>query len=447
MAALKLPQEQRKKVLKVLFISLLLDLISFTFILPLFPSLLKFYRALDDRPTSLLNRILDYLNAYKRVFSKPIDSRYDTVLLGGALGSLFSFLQAIASPVIGRASDRYGRRAALLGSMLGNIASVALWLAATDFRTFLASRVVGGLSEGNVQLATAIAADISDESQRGSTMALVGACFSIAFTFGPALGAALANVTTVSANPFATAAGFSLFLIIVETLYLYRYLPETRPERSQSVANGSANKKQANKSTSHKTTNSPYLLYAIHFLFLAPFSGLEFSLPFLITSALYPNHPKPMMINGRLLGFVGLIASILQGSIVRRLSPLTVVKAGILSCAAAFFLLAKVQTAGLLYVAGGLLAVTSATVVTGLNSLGSFEAKEAERGEVLGSLRSWGQFGRAIGPLLFCTLFWWAGREVAYTVGGTCMLGVAALVFGVLKNPPLSKPPKKQTSS
>ena len=113
--------------------------------------------------------------------------------------------------------------------MAGNIASVALWVAATDFRTFLASRVVGGLSEGNVQMATAMAADISDDKQRGATMALVGVCFSIAFTFGPALGAALANVETVVANPFATAAGFSLFLIVVETLYLYFYLPETLP--------------------------------------------------------------------------------------------------------------------------------------------------------------------------------------------------------------------------
>jgi Arabinose efflux permease len=118
--------------------------ISFTFILPLFPSLLAFYRSRDPSPTSLLNRIFHYLNEYKNAFSRPIDSRYDIVLLGGALGSLFSLLQAIAAPFIGRLSDRYGRRTALLWSMAGNILSVALWVAATDFRTFLASRIVGG---------------------------------------------------------------------------------------------------------------------------------------------------------------------------------------------------------------------------------------------------------------------------------------------------------------
>ena len=80
------------------------------------------------------------------------------------IGSLFSLCQAVASPVIGTLSDKYGRRTALLWSMAGNVLSVALWVAATDFRTFLASRIVGGLSEGNVQLAMAIATDISDDA-------------------------------------------------------------------------------------------------------------------------------------------------------------------------------------------------------------------------------------------------------------------------------------------
>ncbi|KAK5279410.1 hypothetical protein LTR40_007837 [Exophiala xenobiotica] len=432
-----LPPQQRKKILRVLFISLLLDLISFTFILPLFPSLLTFYRSLDTQPSSTLNRILHYLNAYKQSFAVPINEKYDIILLGGALGSLFSLLQAIASPVIGRASDKYGRRTALLTSMAGNIASVALWCVAVDFRTFLLSRIIGGLSEGNVQLATAIATDISTEEQRGSTMALVGACFSVAFTFGPALGAALASVTTVAANPFATAAGVSLLLIVLETVYLYYALPETRPPTKEPASDSDSKSWPAGNVLKH--TNKPALLNAIHFLFLLPFSGLEFSLPFLITSVLYPDHASPSKLNGRLLGFVGLIASLLQGSIVRRLPPLTVVRVGVVSCTLAFFLLARVQSTTGMYGAGALLAVTSATVVTGLNSLGSFEAKESNRGEVLGALRSWGQFGRALGPIVFCSLFWWAGRQTAYTVGGCCMLGVTTALFTLLKSPNIKR--------
>ncbi|KAG0645044.1 Major facilitator superfamily domain-containing 10 [Hyphodiscus hymeniophilus] len=437
----------RKKVLKVVFFSLLLDL---------------FYRNLEapgsfsskTQSPTLLAHILQYLNAYKASFARPIDSRYDIVLLGGALGSLFSLLQAIASPIIGTLSDRYGRRTALLCSMTGNILSVLLWVMATDFRTFLLSRVVGGLSEGNVQLAIAIATDISDEKQRGATMALVGICFSISFTFGPALGAWLSSISTVAANPFATAAAFSLFLIVTETVYLYMCLPETLPSKvaeaklnGQSVATKGITKpvtRSAAKSTqgdvvssnpdgkkTFQRTNSHFLLNLTHLGFILFFSGMEFSLPFMT----YDLFGYSSAMNGRLLGFMGLVASLLQGGITRRLSPLLSVRIGVVSCLLALFLLARINTVGGLYAAASLLAVTTATVVTGLNALSSFEAGEDERGGKLGNLRSWGQLGRGVGPLLFTSVYWWAGREVAYTIGGMGVLAVSTVVFFGLKTP------------
>jgi predicted MFS family arabinose efflux permease len=290
--------------------------------------------------------------------------------------------------VIGTLSDKYGRRTALLWSMAGNILSVALWVAATDFRTFLASRIVGGLSEGNVQLAMAIATDISDDSQRGATMALVGVCFSIAFTFGPALGAYLSTLQVMSTNPFAMAAGFSLFLIVTETIYLYISLPETLPSataRQNGTTNGHAKTSEAPKA--RVRTNSHTLLNATHFTFILFFSGMEFSLPFM-TYDLFSYQAKD---SGKLLGFIGLVASILQGSVTRRMHPLKVVQMGVVSATIAFVMLGRVQTQGGLYGAAALLAVTSATVVTGLNSLSSFEASADERGNKLGNHRSFGK--------------------------------------------------------
>lgn len=85
-------------------------------------------------------------------------------------------------------SDRYGRRTVLLLSMLGNIASNAVWLFARTFdvgvfapwqvssdtrgQTFLLSRLIGGLSEGNVQLSIAILSDISSPEARGKALAV-----------------------------------------------------------------------------------------------------------------------------------------------------------------------------------------------------------------------------------------------------------------------------------
>jgi predicted MFS family arabinose efflux permease len=386
----------------------------------------------------VLSQILYGLNAYKNSFAKPINDRYDIVLLGGALGSLFSLCQAVVSPVIGILSDRYGRRTALLCSMCGNIASVALWCAATDFRTFLASRIVGGLSEGNVQLALAIATDISTDQDRGKTMALVGACFSVAFTFGPALGAWLSTINSVAANPFATAAGVSLVLIVTETVYLYFALPETHPAhqpKSNRAARATENHDDDHHHhqpvEKHTRTNSHLLLNMTHFTFILFFSGMEFSLPFM-TYDLFSYGSKQ---SGKLLGFIGLVASLLQGGVTRRMHPLRVVQLGVVSAAVAFFLLSRTTTEKELYIAAALLAVTSSTVVTGLNSLSSFEASQDQRGEKLGNHRSFGQAGRALGPLIFCSLYWWAGRDTAYMIGGSGMVAACGLVFGGLKAP------------
>jgi len=285
-------------------------------------------------------------------------------------------------------------------------------------------------------------------------MALVGICFSISFTFGPALGAWLSTISTVAANPFATAAGFSLFLIVTETLYLYYCLPETLPSKvataklngAPAATNGTTKpitRSSAKKTTqatlissmpttkSFQRTNSHFLLNLTHLGFILFFSGMEFSLPFMT----YDLFGYTSALNGRLLGFMGLVASILQGGVTRRLPPLLSVRIGVVSCLLALFLLARINTVTGLYLATSLLAVTTATVVTGLNALSSFEAGEDERGGKLGNLRSWGQLGRGIGPLLFTSVYWWAGREIAYTIGGMGVLAVSLIVFFGLKTP------------
>ena len=117
------------------------------------------------------------------------EGQFNSVLFGGLLGSLFSFLQFVASPMIGGLSDHFGRRPLLLLSTAGVAFSYALWVNASTFGLFVLARIIGGLSKGNVSLATAIITDVSTPKTRQKGMALIGIAFSIGFLVGPMVGA------------------------------------------------------------------------------------------------------------------------------------------------------------------------------------------------------------------------------------------------------------------
>lgn len=94
----------------MIFVSLLLDLLAFTMILPLLPSLLDYYKQNDD--SGLYGQLSKGVQYFQNIVGAP--EKYNSVLFGGVLGSMFSFLQFVASPIVGGLSDCYGRRPVLL---------------------------------------------------------------------------------------------------------------------------------------------------------------------------------------------------------------------------------------------------------------------------------------------------------------------------------------------
>ena len=436
------PSHVEKAVIRTVFIALLLDILAFTMILPLFPEMINFYRAreVDTGRDTVLSHVLYQLNRLKMQVSKRavVSTRFDTVLLGGLVGSLFSFLQFIASPVIGRMSDRKGRRYTLLATMWGNILSTAIWVFASSFSTFLLARVVGGLSEGNVQLSIAIMSDVTSDANRSKALALVGIAFSVGFTVGPAIGAYMTryNITGLKIgggvfNPFSVAASLCLALLVIETIYLYVALPETHLiDRSATTTTTTDKKTGAGQNLAvHKdprvTAKRLSNASLAHFTHLFLFSGMEFSLTFLTFELFHFTAAQ----NGRLLGFIGIFASLIQGGYIRRkksLSPnndLSLSNQGVTTCLMAFILLACVTPArgqALLWAGGACLSFTSATVVNCLTAYCSKICDPETRGQQMGSFRSWGQLGRSLGPILCCGLYWSFGKTAAYLLMSVC---------------------------
>lgn len=211
------------------------------------PALQQLTLTLAQTPT-LLSHTLSFVRTVRTTLfsyaatppSAETSARWDLTLLGGLLASLFSLCQFLISPRLGSLSDKYGRRPVLLASMVGNLLSGALWLFANSFGIYALSRVVGGLSEGNVQMSIAVISDVTDKTNRSRSLALVGVAFSLAFTLGPSLGAYFASRTMgtgslisvggyeIQLNGYAVPAAVTLGLLAIETAFLALYLPETR---------------------------------------------------------------------------------------------------------------------------------------------------------------------------------------------------------------------------
>ncbi|KAF8974461.1 MFS general substrate transporter [Flammula alnicola] len=470
------------KVETIVFLSLVLDLFAFTIPLPLFPRLIQWYTLRESSdPNGFLSRTLQFVTSIRTLLYKPgvQSQRWDVVLLGGLMGSVFSTLQFFVSPRIGTLSDKYGRKRVLLITMIGNILSALMYLDTVHNICILhASRVVGGLSEGNVQLAIAILSDVTTPATRSKALAHVGIAFAICFCIGPPIGAYFASRPIPRSadswgpelNVYAAPAILTLVLLVAETAFLAVALPETRgkgipasSEKKKAASHTNGNGKhtdgppnyQAHHRESYKPSpGTPEITLLLPGLIL--WSGIH--LTFLTFDLLDWSNTQ----NGKLIGSIGIISALLQGGYVRRsiskVGEGNMARRGVSSCAVALVLLAilpkYVQTQPslamkLLQAAAVCMAFTSATVVNSLTAFASLQCDEGHvdettgkvteehpqlaKGKALGEFRSSGQLGRALGPLLACASYWTFGPSVTYGASALAMMALSVSMKRIAK--------------
>ncbi|KAF7977464.1 hypothetical protein HWV62_3651 [Athelia sp. TMB] len=408
----------------------------------------------SSEPSGFLSQTLQIVSHVRGLLysSDQHSKKWDVVLL--------------VSPIIGALSDKYGRKRILLITMIGNVASAVVWVQSTTFASYMLSRVIGGLSEGNVQLAIAILSDVTTPENRSKALAHVGIAFAICFCIGPPIGAYFAsrplppafNYSGVEMNVYAVPAIITLVLLILETLFLMVALPETRgtsahkADKEDSKSVKSAAPAPAPVSTVQERLDMLKLLRRLHFFFLGVFSGMEFTLTFLTFDLFDWNNKQ----NGALIGSIGVISALIQGGYVRRAKHRVragagvpaMARQGVMSCALGLVFLAVLpQLIGshtttavrLLQGSAVCLAFTSATVVNSLTSYASLQCDEGvdqdegkavaehpqlAKGKALGQFRSAGQLGRALGPLLACASYWTVGPSATYAVGAVAMLSL-----------------------
>jgi len=155
----------------------------------------------------------------------------------GLLGATYPLMQFIGAPILGRLSDRYGRKPVLLISQIGTLAGFVLLGFANALPILFLSRIIDGLSGANISTAQAAISDVTTEKTRTQGLGLIGAAFGLGFIIGPVIAfVALAATGNDYRAPAFAAAGFSLLSILLTVFWFEETLPAERRGRGQQRA-------------------------------------------------------------------------------------------------------------------------------------------------------------------------------------------------------------------
>ncbi|XP_054628676.1 major facilitator superfamily domain-containing protein 10 isoform X3 [Dunckerocampus dactyliophorus] len=445
------------KVIAVVFVLLLLDLLGFTLILPLLPSIMDHYAQTGDVAYQSLQSAVNF---FREVLRIPMEKKYNSVLFGGLIGSLFSLLQFLSSPVTGALSDRFGRRPLLLLTTTGMMTSYVVWALSRSFSMFLMFRVIGGVCKSNVSLCTAIVADMPCPKARNRGMAMIGVAFSVGFTVGPLMGAYFAVADNTTGHVFfQTPALLALAFSAADFIFIWLALPETltqdakprlHPPRQRDCmtdkrahSNHAAvlwNKRAKGLSSAfgdfRDLLNPPELfsfsavtrskdppseermqrlkvLGRVYFCYLFLFSGVEFTLSFLT----HQRFRFTSMQQGKMFFFIGVVMASIQGGYARRIKPghqIKAIRMAITTLIPAFILIGLSWNVTMLYVGLALYSFAASVVVPCLSTLVSDHGSSSQKGTVMGILRSLGALARALGPVVSSSVYWLAGAQICF---------------------------------
>jgi MFS transporter, DHA1 family, tetracycline resistance protein len=379
------------------------------------------------------------------------------------IGATYSFFQFLFAPILGRWSDQIGRRPVLLISQCGTLIGFLMLFSANFFHgdwgiaVIFASRIVNGITGGNISTANAYIADITTPENRAKGMGVIGAAFGLGFVLGPVIGGTVSHFWGLEYVPLVAAA----FTITALTMTWFT-LAESRTPNAAS--NDAAARRFSFRGLEHALAR-PIVgpLIILFFVNGFAFAGMEQTLSLLIQNRIYPipaamNSAKDIgttitsginnqrriqddrasTASGYLFGCIGIMIVLIQGGMIgrltRRYGELKLALTGPLITAAGLILIGLPISwswpwTGFL-LGGLLLAVGSGIFTPSMQSLISRHSAAHEQGEILGASQGMASLARAVGPLLAGLLFEYLFPAMPYYVSAVlCLTVVLALML------------------
>ena len=214
-----------KKTLPIILLTIFIDMLGIGILVPIMPLLLA-------DPTSQF-----YLlgSASTSISGNGLTTIQNGYILLGFLNATFPFMQFLSAPILGQLSDKYGRKKILGISIFGTCLSYIAFAIAIYMKNIpllFIARAIDGITGGNISVAQASIADITEPKHRAKNFGLIGAAFGLGFIIGPFLGGKLSDPLVSShfnaMTPFLVAATLS-FINVISVILIYR---ETHPNRN-----------------------------------------------------------------------------------------------------------------------------------------------------------------------------------------------------------------------
>jgi DHA1 family tetracycline resistance protein-like MFS transporter len=271
----------RKPALGFIFVTLVLMVLGFSIIIPVLPPLVTQFEG----------------------GSVAQGSRYYGLLL-----VVFAVMQFIASPILGSLSDRFGRRRVILIALAGSAIDYVIMGLAPSMAWMFAARMISGATAGTLATCNAYIADVTPPEKRAQGFGLVGAAFGVGFVVGPLIGGFFGQFSI--RLPFFVAAG----CVATNWLYGAFVLPESlRPENRRAFSWGRAN--PVGSLLALRRFRGVFDLACMQFIFYFANSMLQ-SIWVLYTG--YRYHWGAFQV-GLSLTFIGVMAVVVQGGMVKRI--------------------------------------------------------------------------------------------------------------------------------
>ncbi len=357
-----------------------------------------------------------------------------------AMASVFFAAQFLASPWLGRLSDRFGRRPVLIVSQIGTLAALLVTAIAPSMIFLYLARLIDGITGGNISVAQAYLSDITDEKNRARGLGIINASFGLGFVFGPAFGSLVASLFGPRV-PFFIAALVSFCTILLSTFLLKESLTPERRKREEAMAIAMGRV-------------SAWELIRVPSVALLLVLGFGSFLTFGIFQTIYVLWMDALVLGGFstsqvqqtvgvILTFVG-ICNIgaqfwLVGPLVRRFGEKNLLVWGRFAQTFAFAGMALSPTVLVSALVVPILSIGGSVAYPSQLALLTYAAPPDRRGQVIGVNQSFTSFGSILGPLLAGFLFESVHPNAPMIASAIGMGLTALLALGIFRLP-LYKP-------